>query len=1314
MDFKNTLTLLNAPVATQEYVRSRGTNLVTNGFGLLGTNYNFSGSVYDPVNLYAGKGSFKYAGDSLVKMTDELIPVDPARSYQLSVWGKATTYVAGAHTYVGIACHDMDGLVIVSQHHMRWAGTDTTLAVALNPGDTTITLTSATNWQGANATAYIRQIVIWNYVSGTGYAYPAYSYSRNVSYNYATYVTNGAWAVGGITGNVIALTAPWPGAAVPAGTAVSNMNSGGVYKYIAEANVVVPTTWTNYAGVIGTLDSSGTNDNTKFSPGTALVKLLFLFNRDVPGNVTNLSAVTFSENAPLTHTHAGVYQPVDADLTAIAALAGTLGLLKKTAADTWALDTSTYLTSAVTSVTGTAPIAVATGTTTPAISISAASGAAAGSMSAADFTKLADVATGATANVGTVTSVGLSLPSILTVTVSPVTTAGTLTATLTSQTAGTVLASPTTGADAAPTFRALEATDIPSLAASKITSGAVALARGGTGADLSATGAGFLKQASAGATVTVAAVTKSDVGLGSVENTALSTWAGSTNLTTLGTVETGSWHGTTIALDHGGTGVAAASANAAFNALSPLTTSGDMLYRNATVNAALTGATAYSVLSMTSAVPSWVRVGQATGYILDKAAGDALYAPASSLSTHVALTTTAHGGIVADTDSRLTNARTPTAHSHDDATTLTAGFFSAAEKIKLTGIAPNATANVGTVTSVGLSLPSILTVTVSPVTSSGTLTATLTSQTAGTVLAAPAGSAGTPTFRALEATDIPTLAYAATSHTHAGVYQPVGSYLTANQTITASGDATGSGTTALALTLATVATPGTYRSVTVDAKGRVTAGTTPTTLSGYAISDAAPLTHTTNTSNPHSVTAAQVGAPTTTGTGASGTWPISVTGRATYLNTTSVSDMNSIVPAGVYQAFSPANQPTPAHWHWLQMPYLETSEGWAAQIAVSFYADALWFRRQSAATWQPWREVLHSSNYSSYAPTLTGTGASGTWPISVTGNSATTSQTSWAALTTTSRLTATGSQATSIATATGSLGGVEIQGPGGSTAAFMCFHRPGIYAAYFGLDTDNVWKVGGWTAGAVAYPILHSGNYSSYALPLTGGTLTGDLTIYNAAYPTTGVIGFGNSGSRYLYYDGANYQLAGTQLDVNGSRVLHAANYSSYALPLTGGATTGPVGIRVGAWTGAGLQVRGPGTTASTYGLVVTNSAGTNGFWINDAGTAYVRNSPVTFSDARLKAAIEPLTGALAIVCAIPARSWRWKDDLNGPTRYGPIAQETELVAPELVVEGSPGPGEKLIPGERPLLSLRGDSLLGLVHGAIHELAARVAALETA
>lgn len=89
------------------------------------------------------------------------------------------------------------------------------------------------------------------------------------------------------------------------------------------------------------------------------------------------------------------------------------------------------------------------------------------------------------------------------------------------------------------------------------------------------------------------------------------------------------------------------------------------------------------------------------------------------------------------------------------------------------------------------------------------------------------------------------------------------SYLTGNQTVTISGDATGSGATAITLTLAnTGVSAGTYndsatsvRPFTVDAKGRVTSiGTAvtitpawssitskPTTLAGYGITDAQPL-----------------------------------------------------------------------------------------------------------------------------------------------------------------------------------------------------------------------------------------------------------------------------------------------------------------------------------------------------------------------------------------------------------------------------------------------------------------------------------------
>ena len=69
---------------------------------------------------------------------------------------------------------------------------------------------------------------------------------------------------------------------------------------------------------------------------------------------------------------------------------------------------------------------------------------------------------------GTVTSVGLSLPSVFSVSGSPVTGSGTLTASLATQTANYVWAGPTTGTAATPTFRALVAADIPSLTASKI------------------------------------------------------------------------------------------------------------------------------------------------------------------------------------------------------------------------------------------------------------------------------------------------------------------------------------------------------------------------------------------------------------------------------------------------------------------------------------------------------------------------------------------------------------------------------------------------------------------------------------------------------------------------------------------------------------------------------------------------------------------------------------------------------------------------------------------------------------------------------
>jgi hypothetical protein len=67
---------------------------------------------------------------------------------------------------------------------------------------------------------------------------------------------------------------------------------------------------------------------------------------------------------------------------------------------------------------------------------------------------------------GTVTSVGLALPSELTVTGSPVTTSGTLTGTWADQSANVVLAGPATGVATTPGFRALVGADLPNPTAS--------------------------------------------------------------------------------------------------------------------------------------------------------------------------------------------------------------------------------------------------------------------------------------------------------------------------------------------------------------------------------------------------------------------------------------------------------------------------------------------------------------------------------------------------------------------------------------------------------------------------------------------------------------------------------------------------------------------------------------------------------------------------------------------------------------------------------------------------------------------------------
>ena len=77
-------------------------------------------------------------------------------------------------------------------------------------------------------------------------------------------------------------------------------------------------------------------------------------------------------------------------------------------------------------------------------------------------------------------------------------------------------------------------------------------------------------------------------------------------------------------------------------------------------------------------------------------------------------------------------------------------------------------------------------------------------------------------------------------------------------------------------------------------------------------------------------------------------------------------------------------------WFYDTKYYQEQSEtANRTQIAWGYLDYGMKQRYYADSAWSNWVTFLHSGNYNSYAPTLTGTGASGTWGISITGNAAT-------------------------------------------------------------------------------------------------------------------------------------------------------------------------------------------------------------------------------------------------------------------------------------------------------------------------------------
>lgn len=262
--------------------------------------------------------------------------------------------------------------------------------------------------------------------------------------------------------------------------------------------------------------------------------------------------------------------------------------------------------------------------------------------------------------------------------------------------------------------------------------------------------------------------------------------------------------------------------------------------------------------------------------------------------------------------------------------------------------------------------------------------------------------------------------------------------------------------------------------------------------------------------------------------------------------------------------------------------------------------------------------LLTAGNYNSYSPSLTGSGASGTWGISITGNSGYASYSGYAPL-----LSNSGQYVWSASTTpTGYSQGVQTSfvrnnegwqsfgsvmtmntysGGGGALQLYVpyspTYGGTGLQVRFgnYDVSSGNAWT--SWKT------LLASDNYSSYALPLSGGDMTGRIRmgtfansqnntgeawIGRASDRSTGTftVQLGNSADRvFEVVDNAWSQVifaAGMNaLNYKGSAILHAGNYTSYRPPVLAPINT----------TASGVSNWNPGSlTYQAWGQYFTNS----------------------------------------------------------------------------------------------------------------------------
>ena len=418
--------------------------------------------------------------------------------------------------------------------------------------------------------------------------------------------------------------------------------------------------------------------------------------------------------------------------------------------------------------------------------------------------------------------------------------------------------------------------------------------------------------------------------------------------------------------------------------------------------------------------------------------------------------------------------------------------------------------------------------------------------------------------------------------------------------------------------------------------------------------------------------------PTRTGGSASGTWAISVTGNAA--TATSLTSSNFIsrsgssgnyntdfqnTPAGSVRHLGDdstiTNNPGGAWWFIDNYRHSNASNYWGTQVAWGWEdnANRLATRNIQNGTFGGWTYYLNSGNYNSYAPTLTGTGASGTWAINITGSAAVASISSQVTINYNNNTDSSYQMLWGAGNSVYGTAGITCNPFTDTVNLTGTLNSAGLGVVGFGRMYGGDFWHSGTANNGTRTPTLKLGRFSDSETPAyivyTNDTDTDTLEFFSERYA-------------------GDFRL--TRNSETGLRNMMRVNSDNN-------------GTVLDLYTGGG----------STLGVKLQSDG--------DARFAYDVVAYYSFSDARLKKNVATIENPLQKVMAMRGVSYEWNEGYKiGKKEIGLIAQEVMEIIPEVVAEKERVDGSKF-------LSVDYEHLTGLLIEAVKELKREVDELKS-